>query len=315
MSVIKARVTIPVAWAEQGHCPVCSAPKMEVQLQNAGPDQLRCAACGVAFEVESGGTCLHVTHWPDSIAVLRETVVEGWLTVAELHDLIQQIVSSTASPVSAQKNNRSTPNLPDEMVIRANKLSDLGNSPAQIRAILSQAETDPERIQAALEVASKVGRQEQVRKRIKLRLSMGIIGVIVVICVGAGILVQKMFFSKQTEATSPFQATLIPNLAKILNLSTPVVQYNVAPPGSSGANMCPRTTTEAAELFGGHPEKWSSPPNSNGWIMIDISQGNTIYTPRDMTAAYLQLGSNVVLAEVLGPATLSNVYYIAISCP
>jgi DNA-binding transcriptional MerR regulator len=316
MSEIKARDTIPVSWAEQGHCPVCSASKMQVQHQSAGPDQLRCAACELAFEVESGGVRLHVTHWPDSCAVQRETVAERWLTAAEMRTLIQQSVSLPASPVPAQKTNRLKPDLPDEMVVRARKLKDLGNTPAQIRAILAQTETDPERIQAALVVASQVEHQEQVRQRKKLRLSMGLIGAIVVICMGAGIFLQKMVLSKQTGAASLLQATLVPDLAKILNLNTPVVQYNVAPSGSSsGTSACPRTAVAAAAMFGGQPDKWSSPANSNGWIMIDTSQGNTIYTPMGMTAAYLQLGSNVVLVEVLGPATLSNVYYIAISCP
>ncbi|MCX6034699.1 MAG: hypothetical protein NTV38_06955 [Chloroflexi bacterium] len=315
MSEIKVRDSIPDAWANKGCCPLCAASKMQVQHQSAGPDQLRCAACGVVFELELDSARLHVTHWPDSFALLRETIAEGWLTAAEVRTLIQQIVSSPALLVPAQRNNRSKPDIPDEMVVRAKKLSDLGNTPAQIRVILSQTETDPDRIQAALEVASQVERQEQVRQRKKLRLSMGIIGAIVIICVGAGIFLQEMFFSKQTGAASPLQATLIPNLAKILNLDTPVVQYNVAPPVSSGASVCPRTAAEAAVMFGGQPDKWSSPPSSNGWIMIDTSQGNTIYTPLGMTAAYLQLGSNVVLVEVSGPAKLSNVYYIAISCP
>jgi hypothetical protein len=315
MNEIKARETIPVAWAENGRCPLCSAPKMQVQKHSGGADQLRCSACELAFEVESGGTRMRITNFPDKVGAFRNTVSERWITAAELRLLTQQISPSPGVPIPVQKLTRSKVTPPDEMVIRARKLRNLGNSPAQIQAILSQTETDPDRIQAAMQVASQMERQDQIRQRKRLRVSMFVIGAIVVICVGAGTVLQKMVFSKQTGAVSPLQETLVPDLAKILNLSTPVVQYNTMPPGSSSEKGCPHTAKEASALFGGQEEKWSSPPRSNGWVMINTSEGSTIYTPSGMTAAYLQLGSNVVLVEVLGPATLSNVYYIAISCP
>ena len=317
MSEIKARVDIPVAWAEQGRCPVCSTPKMQVQHKNGSPDQLRCMACGVAFEVEADGAHLHITQWPDSVAVPGGNVIEGWLTAVELHRLAQQPDSNPASSAPVQKDLPSKPHLPEDMIIRARKLRDLGNSPAQIRTILAQTEKDPERIRAAMEIARQIEQQEQIRQRKKIQVSMGIIGAIVVICVGAGVFLQRMVFSSPIGIAAPLQATLVPNLAKILNLSTPVVQRNVAPPGSntSSTEGCPRNAAAAASMFGGQADKWSSPAKSNGWIMIDMSQGNTIFTPSGMTAAYLQLGSNVILVEVMGPATLNNVYYIAISCP
>jgi hypothetical protein len=146
---------------------------------------------------------------------------------------------------------------------------------------------------------------------------MIVIGSIIITCIGAGFFLQEMFLSKQTGVASQIQATLVPDLAKVLNLSTPVVDYNVAPPGYSSSDVsgCPRTATAAAAMFGGQPEKWSSPAKSNGWVLIDTSEGNTIFVPQGMTAAYLQLGSNVMLVEVFGPATLNKIYYVAISCP
>jgi rubredoxin len=60
MSEIKVRDSIPDAWANKGCCPLCAASKMQVQHQSAGPDQLRCDACGVVFEVELGSNVVLV---------------------------------------------------------------------------------------------------------------------------------------------------------------------------------------------------------------------------------------------------------------
>jgi hypothetical protein len=194
----------------------------------------------------------------------------------------------------------------------------LGNSPKQIRTILTQAETEPERIQTILGIIAQMERQEQARQEKKLRLSLGIVGVMVLILVGAGFVLQKDYQNKQAAAGPALQSTVAPAIAvKILNLNTPVVKYGAAPPsGSSGSKSgCPRTSQIAADLFGGQPADWYSPQSSNGWVMIRKGQATDITIPGGMTAAYLQLGKGLQLVDVAGPATLSGVYYIAVSCP
>jgi hypothetical protein len=349
MSEIKIRQTIPDAWAEQGRCPLCAAPRIRVQHPAAGADQLQCAACGVAFEMELDGARLHVCRWPDSLAFLHEMVAYGWMTATELRTLIQQVVPAPAPTSPAAPGRPPIPITPTkaetdpgmqkaageaarrpglsqkpgphaldatEISIRIKKLRALGNSPKQIRTTLTQAESEPERIQAILGIIVQVERQEQARQGKKLRLSLGIVGVMVLILVGAGLVLQKDYQNKQA-AGSALQGTAAPALAKILNLNTPVVKYGAAPPSDSSDSEsgCPRTSQKAAALFGGQPANWYSPQNSNGWVMIRQGQATDIYIPGGMTAAYLQLGKSLQLVDVTGPATLSGVYYIAVSCP
>ncbi|MEW6093555.1 MAG: hypothetical protein AB1531_06275, partial [Chloroflexota bacterium] len=197
--------------------------------------------------------------------------------------------------------------------VRVKKLRDLGNSPMQIRKILALAGAKPGQIQAAMEAAYRIERQESSRQQKKMLRSLTFAGIILLACISAGVILQRIYAGEPGEV-SPLQATLMPGLAEALNLNTPIVQYGAAPAGS-GSNQCPRTASQAADLFGGHADAWSSPPNSNGWVMIDPGQANTLYIPQGMKAAYIELGSTITLVEISGPVTLSNVYYIAISCP
>ena len=195
----------------------------------------------------------------------------------------------------------------------------MGNSPKEIRASLTRAEKDPERIQAILAIIARLDRQEQTRQGKKLRRVIGILGLLALLLVGAGFVYQKNLQTKPAQAGLNLQNTQAPNLAvKILNLNTPLVKYGAAPPGIStgDAGTCPHTAGQAASLFGGQPSDWVSPPNSSGWIMIRKGKPADIYVPKGMKAAYLQLGStSMQLVDVDGPATLSNAYYIAVSCP
>jgi hypothetical protein len=348
MSEIKIRQTIPDAWAEQGQCPLCAAPGMRVQHPTDGADQLQCAACGVTFEVELNGARLHVCHWPDSLAFLHETVAYGWMTLAELLALIRQADPASAPtspatpgrpPIASPKTEADSglqkdagtitrtsapspehrPPAPNaaEIFVLVKKLRTLGNSPKQIRIILTQAEKDPERVQAILGIVAQMERQEQTRQGNKLRLSLSLVGLLIIILVGIGFVLQKNYQTTIVAAGSVLQNTAVPDLAKILNLNTPVVKYGAAPPGSSSGSesVCPPNSKRAAALFGGQEADWYSPQNSNGWIMVHQGQPTEIYIPAGMTAAYLKLGKSLQMVNVNGPATLSGVYYIAVSCP
>jgi hypothetical protein len=323
---------------------------MQVQHQPVGPDQLCCVACGVAFEVEADGACLHVTLWPDSFAGLREQAADRWLTVTELRTLVRPAVPSPdprtiASPIkpvqplaapssvgpkplpsktgvtpvstpTASNKNIVTGTDLTEMAVRVQKLRSLGNTSAQIKAILLKTETDPEKIKAIPQVIGQVERQDQNRQGKKLMRSIGILVVVVVVFIITGFFLQRSYANRQPQQTmAPLQATLMPNLAKVLRLDTPLVQYGVAPPAAANSSSCPFNGDEAAALFGGQPENWSSPPGTHGWIMIDQIKPATIYIPKGMTAAYLQLGSAISLVQISGPVQLGNIYYVAISCP
>jgi hypothetical protein len=139
--------------------------------------------------------------------------------------------------------------------------------------------------------------------------------VILAVLFGAGFIFLKMNSNEPGQVASQVEATLAPNLSKLLNLNTPVVQYYVPPAGATEYEECPGSAAEAANLFGGLSENWSYPRSSNGWVMMAINQATTIYVPDGMKAAYIQLADSILLIEIPGPASLSNVYYVAISCP
>jgi hypothetical protein len=334
---------------------------MRVQHLAAGADQLRCKACGLAFELEMDGACLHVARWPDALPFLHIMVSDEWRTAAELRSLVKQMTSGsdtaappppaaptqppppvtpakaetapltqnatqeTAQPPAA--GTRSARSAPDAAAIgiRIKQLRALGNSSKEIRATLTQAEKDPERVRTILGIIAQMERQEQTRQSNKLVWWLGILIVMVIILVGAGIVFQPKNLSPEaaTSAAGTAGPTLPPTQApnpavKLLNLNTPVVKVGAVPPGASNAKAsgCPRTAQQAADMFGGKPADWYYPPSSNGWVMAKAGGTSaSIFVPKGMKAAYLQLSNRLNLIEVNGPATLSDVYYVAVSCP
>ena len=357
------RQNIPDAWAEHACCPLCGSPKMRVQHAAASVDQMLCTACGLAFELEMEGDRLIVTQWPVALPFLHVLVPDDcWRTAGELRSLVKQmtsgpglsapvppVTSSLPPPPAAPAKAMTAPRVPDSarpssrppvaapqpappplnpdaIGIRIKQLRALGNSPKEIRTTLTQAEKDPERVRAILGIIAQSERQEQARQGKKLAWSLGILAVIVIILVGAGIVYQENVLKQNQLAAAggagpTLQPTQAPNLAvKLLNLNTPVVNYGSVPPVASGTGVsavtCPRTADQAANLFGARPADWYYPPGSNGWVMAHAGGTSaTIFVPKGMKAAYLQLSNKLTLIEVEGPVTLSNTYYVAISCP
>ena len=339
---------------------------MRVQHPAACAAQLRCTACGLAFEMEMDGAHLHVARWPDSLPFLHIMVSDDWRTAAELRSLVNQMTSGpdsapppppaasiqapppvvpanvepppqthnsameTSLPAAALPNS-APPALDAEAIgIRIKQLRALGNSPREIRATLTKAETDPERVQAILGIITRMEHQEQTRQSNKLVWALGILMVVVILLVGIGYIFQQNFLNQNqpvaagaagaggAAAATPPPAQAVNPAVKVLNLNTPVVKYGAVPPGASStiASKCPRTALDAANLFGGKPADWYYPPSSNGWVMAHAGGAAAdIFVPKGMKAAYLQLSNRLNLIEVNGPATLSDSYYVAISCP
>ena len=357
------RQQIPGLWAEKGHCPLCNSAKMRVLHPTEGADQLSCASCGLAFELEMDGARLHVTHWPDALPFLDITTPDEWRTVTELRNVVKQPASTPsmpapATPVLAVSPQASLPGAPAkvqalpgkpdsanvaspppaaarkpaapaldaaEIELRVKSLRALGDSPKDIRTILTRTEKDPERAKAILNIIDQMERKEQARQSRKLvwSLTFFVIFAVIVVWVGYNFIKNSSQENQPVagEGGSTFQdtKTLSPNMiVKIMKLETPVVNQGVVPSGKPDVvvTLCPHTAEDAAALFGGDPADWYYPPSANGWVMVR-KEGTSanIYIPRGMKAAYLQMGSNLQLVEVLGPATLNNTHYVAVSCP
>jgi hypothetical protein len=110
---------------------------------------------------------------------------------------------------------------------------------------------------------------------------------------------------------APLQ-TLIPPGVRLLNPPTPSVKKGEG--AGAPASTCPRSAGEAAELFGGGADQWQYESSSGGWIMVSTSGAVTIRVPANMTAGYMTIGSELKITQVNGPATLENVYMVALSC-
>ena len=318
----KARLNIPDTWGTQARCPQCGSPGMRLLHIPGAPDQLTCTTCGIGFELALKSASIHVRTWPEELAILRTDVADRWITVAELKALARLVAAQkkgTASTQATPKTPAPTPGVAAGVTQRVENLFKLGNTPAQIRAILQQGESDPQRLEAGLQAVSILERQENQHQQIKLRNSLVVIGLTVVVLVAAGFIYQRTHLPGTVGSgeVSPLIATQVPNLAKVLHLSTPVVEHNVLSSSSASntASTCPRDAGEAATVFGGQAANWSSPPGSNGWMMLTTGQADIINVPANMTAAYLELGNAIKMVTVDGPVTLHNISYVAISCP
>jgi hypothetical protein len=102
---------------------------------------------------------------------------------------------------------------------------------------------------------------------------------------------------------------LVPPGITVINVPTPSVDTH-GPPDS----ICPATSNGAAALFGGRSQDWTFHGDTGGWILILAADPATIQVPANMSAGYLVFGNNLEMRSTLGPATIHNVNFIAISC-
>ena len=103
---------------------------------------------------------------------------------------------------------------------------------------------------------------------------------------------------------------LAPAGVTVLNVPTPSVSAN-GPLDSA----CPLTAVGAGELFGGKAADWTYYGDSGGWVLIVAGNPTDIRVPANMSAGYLVIGDNLEMRSTLGPATIHNVNFAAVSCP
>jgi hypothetical protein len=104
-------------------------------------------------------------------------------------------------------------------------------------------------------------------------------------------------------------ATLVPSGITVINVPTP----SVDPKGPPSA-PCPTTSAQASALFGGPAGSWSFSHEEQGWIFILADKPTSIRIPDGMSAGYLVIGESLEMRSTLGPATVNNVNFIAVSC-
>ncbi len=219
------------------------------------------------------------------------------------------------------------PPLPEAAVQSAEKLYQLGNRPAAIREIVSRShKLSAEQLDRL--VAPYEARENQRRSRASRSLIIGLVAVVLVLaCVIGGSFVLRSLLAipgqitDAVEGTAPANTlpreslppqlqTLVPSGTDLLLPPTPAVQ--TLPTGAApAASGCPRTPQDAAALFGGPAERWTS--NNNGWVIIGTDP-ISVYVPEKMTAGYVVIGTSMEMRSIAGPARLENVYMVAVNC-
>ena len=162
------RPTLPDAWAEKSHCPICGMIPLWVLHQQNAPDEMNCPRCGTAFRVERAGHHLYLIQTPPGY---QQPVGEQWLPAKAIRAYAKQhpwnptnpppgepdmpaedIQTAPLSqpPEAAKPAEQSEPipvSLPDsapdvspELVAKAKELHELGNSRTKIRTILMETE-------------------------------------------------------------------------------------------------------------------------------------------------------------------------------
>jgi hypothetical protein len=391
---------LPDEWAAKGRCPICGAGPLHLKPGLEVADQLACARCGTAFEVEDGGPHIRLTHLPaethaapdgawrtgsEARAWVRGLVAKGSaggvtepardfaphpdpLPEAERGNLddAEPLPSPGESPTGVLREGAGgegeskppslppsesppqslipEPSIPPAALAKAKELLALRQTAPQIRAIL-QREWTLEQVQAVMAEVERLEAQNRARQ---MRLGwLTITGAALVLLVVGGLALNAMLGSRgaalpggagqtnasgapgaagpggaivqPTQTNSPFidpknlpapLQTLIPPGVQILNPPTPFVKKGDGPP----AKACPLSEEEAARVFGGQASDWHREAESNGWTMITVGEAATISVPANMTAGYMTFGDSLKITQVNGPATIENVYMIALSC-
>ncbi len=323
MSKIKPRFTIPDEWGK-GRCPVCNATPMQVVHSPDAPDQIVCSHCGLACEAEEGGPRIRPKKVPSELGHRGQLAANMWITASELRALARQ----SAKP--AKQAEAVAPVEADETIERAKKLYALGNSIIQIKTILEDSKATPEQVEAALAEVTRLDRKKRENNQRSMWL-MGSVGAAFFLLIAgvAAVLVVRPELQPPTATprpTSPVSGQPLPGLPGLPNLPFTVptdavatvmaqpttgVQRGVGPQ----ASKCPATPIGAAQLFGGKPDYWSENNDfGKAWVMIATSDPLTISVPANMSAGYIRMGEGLEMISVVGPATLTNVNFVTISC-
>lgn len=320
--------TIPIAWAARGACPLCGASPLTLEP----PDRLACGRCGLAFEVEAGGARLHLVRLP---AQVQGAADAEWRTAAEVRGWLETLVQ--AGCPSAQVDVEPVPPLagppaepamptPAEARAQARGLFALGHSLPQIDGILRRSGVwSPEQIAAALAELEPLVAAGRARQRRQAWLLAGLgFGLIAVVLTGLAIYLSLLGASPAVPAPPATVGaagagnwpaalqTLVPPGARLVN-PTPAVQ-RLTGAAAAGAHVCPQSPEEAAGLFGGLAKDWRYDQASAGWLMFSALDMVTVQVPAKMVAGYMRIGESLDMVQVDGPATISGVNMIVITC-
>jgi len=326
-----------------------------VRQTPGAPDQMTCAQCGCAFELEAGGSRLALTQGPPAVATAIGGATRIWLSISELRGLFQQgaeralepMPAASCAPESPAATPTPPPSIPEapspaaagaptdlplalaqcteaELMKRAETLLALGNSPLQIQVALVQSGVAPELVQKAVEAMRQSAHQKRQQELRWTWLLTGLVTACLLIAVGGGwALWHRTAGGAPSTTPQPTNGPPTPTGVAGFFLSLPTAMVQTEPPGmptpapggNAQAGRCPGSSNEASSIFGGQASDWTYKGDAGGWIMTAITP-QSIYVPAGMLAGYPQFGgSGAYMHQVYGPVRIQNVNFIAIMCP
>ena len=157
MNSIIARYDLPDTWAGKGACPVCRVRgRLQAAHQAVTPDQLSCAACDAAFEVEIGGAHVRLVRLPTAgTAADPDQLLEQWLLPSELAALLAAAQAAAEPAPPAEQAPATAPQPPSKHALKETVRellygSDEADAPAAPAQPASSAATAAETLLANL---------------------------------------------------------------------------------------------------------------------------------------------------------------------
>ena len=291
MTNFKPRPTLPDAWAEKSHCPICGMIPLWVLHQQTAPDEMNCPRCGTAFQVESSGRYLFLTQTPPGY---QEPVGERWLPAKDIRSFTKEHpwnpsppaapqpdsppkdVQSEAEPQTVQDEPEAIPDfvademplVSSELVEKARELRELGNSPYKIRMILMETDKiSAEEVEGVINVAFQDADSKNKRQN---RTLLIIGGVLVVLCI-CSVIVVSIFRNLTSSLSASFENS---------NTQPPAAQQ--APDNQNiDIPFLPDSVEALMPMLAGEPPEFPEPQ-----ILQGAPTGNQVYTcPTNEAAA------------------------------
>jgi hypothetical protein len=319
--ILSSKWEIPDSWAKNGHCPGCGAAQLKVTHLPDLPDYLSCTKCEIAFEVENEGRYIRLKYIPDALEFVDALFNHQWVEASKL----AAIINEKRPPTPEKKTNSLELFSEEEVWSRALRMYRMGNKPKMIQLMLIQSGMTQEQTDEIFVKLKKIAEQDAQRQNQKFWTVAGISLFFIVLAACSGIYMSgklPILLGKITVTPLPTVVdqpstiskllNLVPNNAKpgLGNLPDTKVDNNKGP----GKAACPATPEAAAELFGGSPSIWRWDTSQlPSWQMISTGSSVNVSVPEGMVAGYLD-NKSFQMQSVNGPATISNVNFLVITC-
>jgi hypothetical protein len=317
-SDIVARNEIPDSWAKGARCPACGATPLQVVHLPEATDYFLCPKCELSFEVAANVGRIRIKNIPEDLGFAEAELRFRWVEPASLRHIKENRAQIIQQKVESVPRKSMTD---DEVWERMLSLHRLGNKPKEIEFILIRAGATHEQAETAFIRLKQRASQDATQQGRKFMLVGGIASMVMILFLTGWFVVMGrisatleagLVKTEETEAPIlPMEALeIIPDVVKPEFLKSGPAQVSSSGPASS---RCPGSAEEAAQLFGGKVSSWQRANQPSAWQMVDTGVPSIIRVPAGMYAGYIE-NVTFMLKEAHGPATITNVSFIVITC-